>query len=63
LAEHRLERVPPPGGQRGDPQRSRHLLPGMPGQVQQRVNLRDRHRFGLRDHLNDLVPGLDGTLA
>ncbi len=55
--------VSPSGGQRGDPQRPRHLLAGMPGQVQQRVDLRDRHRFGPRGHLHDLIPGLDGTLA
>jgi hypothetical protein len=35
----------------------------MAGQVQQRVNLRDRHRLGPRGHLDDLISGLDGTLT
>jgi hypothetical protein len=58
LAEHLLERGSPPGGQRRDPQCPPYLLAGVPGQVQQGVDLRDRHALGPGGDLDDVVPGL-----
>ena len=41
----------------------KNLLPGMPGQVQQGVDLRDRHALRAGRKLDDLLPGLDRTLV
>src|SRR5215510_14893676 len=53
--EHGLERGFPAVRKSRDPQRAQHLLAGMPWQVEQRVNLGDRHRFRPGNNLDDLV--------
>ena len=57
-AERRL----PAGAERGDPERSEQLLARVPGEVEKRVDLGDRHLLRAGGDLEDLVPRLDLAL-
>src|ERR1700689_2308654 len=63
LVEHLLERGLPPAAESRDTQRAQQLLPGMPGQVQQAVRVRDRHGLRAGGKLDDLLTGLHRTLG
>ena len=52
----------PARAERGDPQRSQQLLSRVPGEVEQRVDLGDRHLLRAGGDLEDLVPRLDLAL-
>ena len=52
----------PAGAERGDSERSEELLARVPGEVEERVDLGDRHLFRAGDELEDLVPRLDLAL-
>ena len=63
LVQHRPERGSPAVRQRRDPQCALHPLGGMPGQVEQGVNVGHRHGLRPGGHLDDVIPGLDPALA
>jgi hypothetical protein len=56
--EQRAERRLPAGAERGDPQRAQQLLARVPGEVQQRVDFRDRHLLLAGGDLDDVVARL-----
>ena len=60
--EQGLERGLPAGAEGGDPERSKQLLARMPGEVEERVDLGDRHLLRAGGELDDLVPRLDLAL-
>ena len=63
LAGYGPERGLPAIGKRGNAQRAQDPLVGMPGQVEQAVDLGHGHGLRPGGHLNDLVPGLYGALV
>jgi hypothetical protein len=60
--EQRAERRLPPGAQRVDPEGAQQLPARMPRQVEQPVDLGDRHLQRAGGDLGDLVAGLDVAL-
>ena len=60
--EERAERRLPAGAERRDPQRPQQLLARVPGQVEQRVDLGDRHLLVSGGDLGDLVARLHVAL-
>jgi hypothetical protein len=60
--EQGADRSPPAGAERGDPERTKHLLSRVPGEVEQPVDLGDRHLLPSGSDLEDLVAGLDLAL-
>ena len=60
--EQGAERGLPAGAERGDPQRAEQLLARVPGEVEQRVDLGDRHLLRAGGELDDLVSRLDLAL-
>ena len=60
--EQSAERGLPAGAEGGDPERSEQLLARVPGEVEQRVDLGDRHLFRAGGELDDLVSRLHVAL-
>ena len=60
--EQGAERRLPAGAERGDPERTEYLLSRVPGEVEQPVDLGDRHLLRPGGDLEDLVTGLDLAL-
>ena len=60
--EQRAERRLPAGAERGDAERTEYLLSRVPGEVEQPVDLGDRHLLRPGGDLEDLVTGLDLAL-
>ena len=60
--EQRLERRLPAGAEGGNAQRSEQLLARVPGEVEERVDLGDRHLLRAGGELDDLVSRLDLAL-
>ena len=58
LAQQSSERALPAGAEGGDPERSEQPLARVPGEVEQRVDVGDRHLLGSRGELDDLVSRL-----
>ena len=56
--EQGLERGLPAGAEGRDPQRAKQLLARVPGEVEERVDLGDRHLLRAGGELDDLVPRL-----
>ena len=56
--EQSSERGLPAGAEGRDPERAQQLLARVPGEIQQRVDLRDPHLFRARGELDDLVSRL-----
>ena len=56
--EQRAERRLPAGAEGRDPQRPEQLLARVPGEVEERVDLGDRHLLRAGGELDDLVSGL-----
>ena len=58
LIQQRSKRALPAGAEGGNPERSEQPLAGVPGEVEQRVDVSDGHLLGSRGELDDLVSRL-----